>query len=85
MKKNYSRLKEEVFTSDLANLTNSVLRGENIDEENIIEWINCDTNDPGFEQLIDEQIVNKTKGVGLEESEGEEKPTMQSEMSHDDT
>ena len=43
----------------------------------------CDANDPWFEHLADEQIVNSAKRVDLEESEGEEKElTMWLGMSH---
>ncbi|KAL4096738.1 hypothetical protein QTP88_021632 [Uroleucon formosanum] len=49
----------------------SLTGGENVDEENINEWINCDANDPEFERLSDEQIVSGALGTVLE-SEGEE-------------
>jgi hypothetical protein len=55
----------------LANFSKSLTGAENIDEENINEWINCDANDPGFECLSDEQIVSGALGT-ISESEGEE-------------
>jgi len=45
--------------------------GENVDEKNINEWINCDANDPGFERLSDEQIVSGALGT-VSEKDGEE-------------
>ena len=57
---------------DLANLAKSVAGGENVDEDNIIEWIDCDTNDPGFEHVTDEQIVEEALGKNLEESDEED-------------
>ncbi|KAL4152893.1 hypothetical protein QTP88_000726 [Uroleucon formosanum] len=63
---------EEVVSAfDLANFSKSLTGGENVDEENINEWINCDANDPGFERLSDEKIVSGALGTVLE-SEGEE-------------
>uniref|UniRef100_A0A2S2QZ92 Jerky-like n=1 Tax=Sipha flava TaxID=143950 RepID=A0A2S2QZ92_9HEMI len=62
---------KEVSAFDLANFSKSLTRGENVDEENINEWINCDANDQGFERLSDEQIVSEALGT-VSESEGEE-------------
>ncbi|VVC41732.1 Hypothetical protein CINCED_3A018470 [Cinara cedri] len=65
---------EEVSTCgslDLANFSKSLTGGENVDEENINEWINCDANDPGFEHLSDKQIVSGALGT-VSESEDEE-------------
>jgi uncharacterized protein YehS (DUF1456 family) len=55
----------------LANCSKSFTEGENVDEENINEWINYDANDPGFERLSDEQIVSGALGT-VSESEGKE-------------
>ena len=74
---------EEVSACDLANLAKSVTGGGNVDEDNIVEWINCDANDPGFEHLTDEQIVGGALGMVLEESEEEEEDKMQKKVSHD--
>lgn len=52
--------KEEISTFDLANFVKSITEGENIDEDDIDEWINCDANDSSFEHLIDEPIVGRT-------------------------
>uniref|UniRef100_A0A6P7FEC0 Uncharacterized protein LOC114329233 n=1 Tax=Diabrotica virgifera virgifera TaxID=50390 RepID=A0A6P7FEC0_DIAVI len=47
--------------------------GEEVDGENILQWLDCDAEDQGYEQLTDEQIVNKiTGGVGEDESESDE-------------
>ncbi|XP_050516600.1 jerky protein homolog-like [Diabrotica virgifera virgifera] len=47
--------------------------GEEMDGENILQWLDCDAEDQGYEQLTDEQIVNKiTGGVGEDESESDE-------------
>lgn len=32
--------------------------GEGCDEENIKEWLNCDSEDPGFQILTDEEIID---------------------------
>ncbi|KAG8198490.1 hypothetical protein JTE90_017356 [Oedothorax gibbosus] len=37
---------EEISTSELANLAVSVSGGSNVDEKNIIKWIDCDADDP---------------------------------------
>lgn len=34
---------------------------ENVEENNIIEWLNCDANYLGFEHLSDEDIINSVK------------------------
>uniref|UniRef100_A0A6P7HDQ1 Jerky protein homolog-like n=1 Tax=Diabrotica virgifera virgifera TaxID=50390 RepID=A0A6P7HDQ1_DIAVI len=36
--------------------------GEEVDGENILQWLDCDAEDQGYEQLTDEQIVNKITG-----------------------
>ena len=72
---------EEVSVHDLANLAKSVAGGENVDEDNIIEWIDCDINDPSFEHVTDEQIVEEALGKNLEESD-EEDGKIQKKVSH---
>ncbi|KAL4104597.1 hypothetical protein QTP88_019891 [Uroleucon formosanum] len=62
---------KEVFAFDLANFSKSLTGGDNVDEENINVWINCDANDPGFKRLSDEQIVSGALGT-VSESDGEE-------------
>lgn len=52
---------EEVTAFDLTNFVKSITRGENVDKDNIDEWINSDGNDPSFEHLTDEQIVGLGK------------------------
>ena len=51
--------------SVLSNLAKSFLGGSNVDEDNIDDWINCDTNKPGFEYLIDEEITVERKRCGF--------------------
>lgn len=76
---------EEVTASDLANLAKSVPGGSNVDEDNIVEWINCDANDPGLEHLTDEEIISGEKGVVSDESDEEDEGEgMQKKMSHDE-
>ena len=60
---------EEVSVHDLTNLTTSVAEGENVDKDNIIEWIECDTNDPGSQNVTDEQTVEEALSKNLEESD----------------
>lgn len=54
---------KEVSAFDLVNFEKSITGGENVDEDNIDERINYDTNDPGFEQLTDEQAVGEALGT----------------------
>jgi hypothetical protein len=42
----------------LANIVKSIFEGENVDDDKIEWWINCNINDPGIKHLIYEQIVN---------------------------
>ena len=50
----------------------SVLGGENVDKENIEEWLECDASEPGFERLTDVEITNKAMGVNENEEEQSE-------------
>nr|CAD7424783.1 unnamed protein product [Timema monikensis] len=59
-------------TATLVDLVTSVPRGENVDEENIEEWLECDSSEPGFEQLTDVEITNKAMGVNENEEEQRE-------------
>ncbi|OWR43822.1 jerky protein [Danaus plexippus plexippus] len=43
--------------------------GEGCDEENIKEWLDCDSEDPGFQILSDEEIVDDLNGCENEEKE----------------
>lgn len=52
---------------DLVNLVKYVTGGGNTDENNIIEWINCDANYPGFEHLTGKQIIGEALGMVLVE------------------
>lgn len=62
---------KDVSLCVVANLAKSVDGGVNVDEGDIIEWINCNANDSGFEEQTDEQIVEGTQGTIFEESEVE--------------
>jgi len=53
----------------LTNFAKFITGGENVDEDNTNEWINCDTNDPGFKYLTDEQKVSGALGTVLESEE----------------
>ena len=46
-------------------------------EGNVEEWINCDTNDPGFKYLTDEQIAGQALDAASEDSEEEGDKTQQ--------
>lgn len=39
---------EEVYYYYLTNFVKSLTEGGNFDNDNIIEWFDCDANDPGF-------------------------------------
>lgn len=61
---------EEITTGDLAELAKSVCGGSDVDEENIVEWMNCDASDRGFEHLTDDEILaGETVVVSDEEDE----------------
>ncbi|XP_055944589.1 jerky protein homolog-like [Argiope bruennichi] len=67
-------------TATLADMVKTVPGGENVDVENINEWLECDVNEPGFERLAYDEIVKKTRGETEndgERSECEEEPTVQ--------
>lgn len=42
----------------MTNFAKPIIRGENVDEGKV-KWINCDTNDLGFERLTDGKIKKK--------------------------
>jgi len=61
----------------------TLLLEENVDEDNIDEWINCDVNDPGFKHLTDEQIVGGALGMISEnEDENDEAQFTVKQVSH---
>nr|CAD7573121.1 unnamed protein product [Timema californicum] len=51
-----------MLTATLVDLVTSVPGGENVDEGNIDEWLECDASEPGFERLTDLEITNKAMG-----------------------
>lgn len=57
---------EEVTTrvSEIAKVIKDIPRGEDVDSDNICERLNCDIGEQGYEQLTDDQIVDKVKGGG---------------------
>lgn len=64
--------KSEVMpTATLVDLLTSVPGGENVDEENIDEWLECDASVPGFERLTDVEITNKAMGLDENEEQSE--------------
>ncbi|XP_050338865.1 jerky protein homolog-like [Bactrocera neohumeralis] len=46
--------------------------GEGCDEENIKEWLNCDNEDPGFQILTDEEIIEDLNNNEREDEEDTE-------------
>lgn len=50
----------------------SIIRGSDVNEGNIVEWINCDDHDLGFDHLSDENNHRASIRHILEESEEEE-------------
>lgn len=47
-------------------MTKSAAGGENVNEDNISEWINSDINDPGFVHKTGEEII--TLNINLEKA-----------------
>lgn len=47
--------------SGLVNLERSVPGGEDVDENDIWLWLNCDVNELTFEHLNDEDIINRKR------------------------
>jgi len=76
---------EEISAFDLANFAKSITQGENVDEDNIDEWINCDANNPGFEHHTDKQIVGGALGMvsEIEEEENDEIHCTLKQVSHE--
>ena len=76
---------EEISAHDLENLDKSVTGGKKVNERNVEEWFNCDTNDSGFGCLIDEQIAGLVLEPVSKDSEKKEKEggKIQQRMSHD--
>ena len=52
---------------------------EDVDDENIREWLHSDASEPGFEQLSDADIVNK---LCSEEQESEAEPIEEPVITH---
>lgn len=55
--------RKAVSEHDIVNVAKSVYGDNNIDEYNVVKWMKCDVNDPGFEHLTNKQMVNKTFGI----------------------
>lgn len=49
---------------EIAKVIKDIPGGEDVDGDNIREWLNCDIGEQGYEQLTDDQIVDKVKGGG---------------------
>lgn len=88
---NHDKGEEDVDTptATLAELVKTVPGGENVNDENIKEWLECDANDPGFERLTDEEIVQKATGEFQSEEERhseseEEDANAQARMTHEE-
>jgi hypothetical protein len=69
--------------AELARIANHVEGGEAVDQQNIIEWFQCDNDVPAFETLTDDEILRYAQGEELaddatddagaeEEGEGQE-------------
>lgn len=71
---------DEVSTQadKLAQIANQVEGGEAVDQQNVIEWFECDNNLTAFETLTDEEILQQARGEAAsdddasDEGEGEE-------------
>lgn len=48
---------EIIPSAELTRIIREVPGGEEVDEDNVTEWLVCDKNDHGFESTTDEQIV----------------------------
>nr|CAD7587074.1 unnamed protein product [Timema genevievae] len=71
-------------TATLVDLVTSVPGGENVDEDNIEEWLECDASELGFERLIDIEITNKAMGVNENEEQSEsEEDEAPARMTHE--
>lgn len=64
----------ESAAADLAEMAKTVEGGQHVDADNISEWFECDGQEPGYEVLTDEGIVEKVmgEGVGVGECDSEE-------------
>lgn len=56
--------------------------GEGCDEENIKEWLNCDREDPGFQILTDEEIIEDLNSNEREDEEETETGDIYQVASH---
>ncbi|KAK2715663.1 hypothetical protein QYM36_010291 [Artemia franciscana] len=77
---------EEDDDATLAEMVTNVPGGQCVDERNIVDWLNTDANDPGFEHLTDE-IVNRVRGTEANDEalgEEEEEPTTENWITHDE-
>ncbi|KAF9420935.1 hypothetical protein HW555_002918 [Spodoptera exigua] len=56
--------------------------GEGCDKENIMEWLNCDSEDPGFQILTDQEIIEDLNSNEREDEEETETGDVCQEPSH---
>jgi hypothetical protein len=63
---------DDVTTTDeLAQIANQVSRGEQVDENNISEWLDCDACEQGFETLSNDDTVRSLGGEEENDSDSE--------------
>ncbi|PNF43064.1 Jerky protein homolog-like [Cryptotermes secundus] len=67
----FTGFSENEIAIKLTKVANQVHGGEEVNEENIREWFNCDSCEPGFEMLSSDEIVT-SMGVQPEEREESE-------------
>lgn len=58
--------------ADLAALAKTVVGGENVDVDNINDWLNVDLLLPAFEVVSDEEILRRAQGIDSESGSEEE-------------
>lgn len=63
----YEKKVEVVSVHDLSNLAKAVVGEENVDEDNT-EWIDYSTNDPGFDHITGNKIVEEVLGMNVKEN-----------------
>ncbi|KAJ8887736.1 hypothetical protein PR048_013954 [Dryococelus australis] len=75
---------EQGLAANIAKLANEMNDGEQVDEENIQEWLNYDTCEPGFEMLSCDDIISSLNEEKRNDSdsEGEADKVVNNKMSH---
>ena len=70
------------YVLNMINLAKSINGNDNFDDDDTVQSINRQANDPGFEYFSDQQMIHVALGMVLENNAEDNQDTMKNCMSH---